>query len=71
MKRNVNPETGPCSSKHCKNIGELAHGAKDIAPMAARTGVFVKTFLCDDCLSAAAQRSLGSSLRGRPLERLV
>lgn len=50
-------ETGPCRTKTCTNTGRRARGAKDIEPMATRTGVFDKSFYCDDCHAVAAQRS--------------
>ena len=59
-------ETGTCSTKHCKNEGKRARGARDIEGLVLRTGVFdVPTFRCDDCSSAAAQRSLSPSLAQR------
>jgi hypothetical protein len=51
-------ETGACRTKSCSNVGKRARGAKDIAPMSERTGVFDKSFYCDDCITVGAQRAL-------------
>lgn len=51
-------ETGVCSTRSCSNVGKRARGARDIEAASIKTGVFVKSFYCDDCLAGAAQRSL-------------
>jgi hypothetical protein len=52
-------ETGTCSMRGCSNEGKRARGAQDIERCAEATGVFRRpSFYCEDCLSAAAQRSL-------------
>lgn len=51
-------QTGVCHTKTCDNRGKRARGARDIEGFAQRTGVFDKSFYCDECRAAAAQRSL-------------
>lgn len=61
-------ETGPC--RVCKNPGKRARGSRDIEGLAARTGVFVTpTFYCDECVAAAAQRSLVAFSRVQRIKR--
>ena len=61
-------KTGPCSTKNCHNRGERAHGARDIEGFASRhPQLFKPSYYCDECVAAAAQRVLSTSisLRGR------
>lgn len=51
-------ETGACRTRLCSNTGKRARGARDIADIAAKTGVFDESFYCPSCVSAAASRSL-------------
>ncbi len=52
-----------CFTPTCHKEGVRAAAARDIAPMAARTGVFVETYYCEGCRELAAVRGMTSVAR--------
>lgn len=56
-------ETGPCRTRSCSNVGKRARGAQDAEGLVSRTRVFEKSYYCEGCLEAAAQRVLSTSIR--------